>query len=92
VRSIGGGENPVMEPSKDTVERSVQQALKDLEQITEEIRLKLHLGSMEAKDRWNSTLEPKLLEARKRAREAGQASGEFIQEVVAALRAFSKSI
>ena len=77
---------------KDALEESVAQALADLESVTDEIRVKLHLASMDANATWNEKLEPRLFEARLHAREAKVASKAAVEDVVQAFRAFVASL
>jgi hypothetical protein len=44
--------------------------LEEMKMLRDEIRLDLHLAGMELKDRWRE-LEPKVLEAERRAEEVG---------------------
>ena len=81
-----------MGTAKTTLETSLDQALADLETVSDEIRLKLHLASMDAQDTWNATLEPRLFEARLHAREAKHASKAVIDDAVKAFRAFAAQL
>lgn len=70
----------------------VDEAFAVLERLAGEIQLKLHLAGMEAKDAWSRELEPRLFEARTHAREAKDASGKAVDDVIEALRALSASL
>lgn len=70
-------------------ERSLEEAAAELETLGDEIRLKLHLGSMEANTLWTKTLEPRLFEARAHAREAKAASIAAVEDTIKALKDFS---
>lgn len=72
--------------------KPLDDTLGELEELAEEIRLKIHLAGMEAKTKWNETLEPKLFEARTHAREASDASRRSVEDVVNALRSFARSL
>lgn len=72
--------------------KTFENALGELEELAEEIRLKLHLANMDAKTTWDETLEPKLFQARQLARDATDASKHSVEEAVNALRNFSKSL
>jgi len=74
------------------ISKSIEHALADLETVSDEIRVKLHLAGMEANDTWNKKLEPKLLEARAHARDAKAASKAAIEDAVKAFREFAKSL
>lgn len=77
---------------KDSLETSIDQALADLETVSDEIRVKLHLAGMDANTTWNETLEPRLFEARIHAREAKEASKAVVENVVKAFREFAASL
>ena len=80
-------------PTKKTpIHDSIEHALADLETITEEIELKLHLASMDAKTTWNDKLEPKLHDARVHAREAKTASKAAIDDAVKAFKKFAAAL
>ncbi len=51
----------------------------DLKRMADEVRLKLHLGGMEAKERWRA-LEPKLHEAHAKVEARGEQVGDAVQE------------
>jgi ElaB/YqjD/DUF883 family membrane-anchored ribosome-binding protein len=73
-------------------EPTAAQALAELEQLADEIQVKLHLAGMDAKDTWANKLEPRLHEARIHAREAKDASKKLVAEVATAFRDFSASL
>jgi len=77
---------------KDALEESIHQALADLESVADEIRVKLHLASMDANTTWNEKLEPRLFEAREHAREAKDASKAAVEGVVKAFREFAAAL
>ena len=81
-----------MKTNKTPLEASVDEALSDLERVTGEIRVKLHLAGMDANVAWNEKLEPRLFEARAHASEAKAASKAAIDQAVKAFRDFAASI
>jgi hypothetical protein len=66
--------------------------LAELEKIAESIRVKIHLASMDAKDTWSKSLEPKIFEVKERARHAGETSRDAVRELVARLEIFYGSL
>jgi hypothetical protein len=72
-------------------DQGLNEAVAQMEQLADEIRLKIHLAGMDAKDAWSS-LEPRLEEARKHAREASHASSVAIDETLDAFRKFAASL
>jgi len=67
----------------------LERMLGELEGLADDIRVRLHLANLEAKTLWNDTLEPRLFEARDKAREASHASKVALDETVERLKAFS---
>lgn len=70
-----------MKESMKDVRKSVNRGLDELEVIADEIRVRLHLGGMDAKDAWKK-LEPRLAEAREHAKSASDASKKAFQDIV----------
>lgn len=76
----------------DDLEKQVDFAIAELETLTDEIRVKLHLAGMDANDVWNQKLEPRLADARRHARDAKTASKAAIDDTIAAFKDFQKSL
>lgn len=74
------------------IEKTVNEALSELEQLGEEIRLKLRLAEMDASTTWREKLEPRLFQARVHAAEAKEASKLAIHETLEAFKQFSASL
>ncbi len=72
-------------------EKHVNEVLNELERITDEIRVKIHLGGMDAKDAWKK-LEPKLEDAKAHANTATDASKKALNEIAKAFRDFGASL
>lgn len=65
------------------VQQGAKERLERLQTLRDEIRLDLHLAGMDLKDRWRE-LEPKVLEAERRAEEVGgKALDELVQRLLA---------
>jgi transposase len=63
-----------------------------LRTLRDEVRLQLHLGSMDAKDEWRR-LEPRLESAfDQAAKEVTEASRTVVEEATAALQRFKKNV
>jgi hypothetical protein len=86
------GKAPNTQATKTPLEQSIDEALLELEKLTDEIRVKLHLASMDANVAWNEKLEPRLFEARGHASEAKAASKHAIDDAVKAFKAFAASL
>jgi hypothetical protein len=78
--------------TKGDLRKGIDAALSDLEQLADEVRVKLHLANLQAKDTWNRKLEPRLDQARRHAQEATSASKAAVEETVKALREFARSL
>jgi hypothetical protein len=74
------------------IKKQLSDVLTELEAVSDEIRVKLHLAGMDANDAWNKTLEPKLLDARKHAHDAKEASKAALQDTLAAFKDFQKRL
>ena len=81
-----------MGTSSTALEQSIDKAINDLESVADQIRVKLHLASMDANVMWNEKLEPRLFEARVHASEAKLASKAAIEDAVKAFEAFARSL
>jgi hypothetical protein len=77
---------------KNDLEHTIDEALNELEAVTDEIRVKLHLAGMDANDLWDKKLAPRLEEARAHAKEAKVASKKVIDDTVRAFREFAGSL
>lgn len=75
-----------------SIEASIDGALDEIETLADEIRVKLHLASMDARDVWNRDLSPRLDHAREHAKDAKGASKKAINDTLAALRSFSATL
>jgi hypothetical protein len=73
------------------LKQHLRAVLADLEALRDEIRLDLHLASMDARDRWRE-LEPHLDQARVRAREVSKAAGEELADLARRARAVRDAI
>jgi|HubBroStandDraft_6_1064221.scaffolds.fasta_scaffold1620904_2 hypothetical protein len=73
------------------VEREVDAALREIEQAADEIRVKVHLAGMDAKDAWRK-LEPKLDAAKAHAKTASKDTLSALDEVKKAFNNFAASL
>lgn len=56
----------------------------DVRQLADELELKIHLASMEARDRWHE-LQPRLVELERAIEDQGQRAGQALSEQLTAL-------
>ncbi|MBZ4420408.1 hypothetical protein [Myxococcus sp. RHSTA-1-4] len=65
------------------VQQGMKERLERMKTLRDEIRLDLHLAGMDLKDRWRE-LEPKVLEAERRAEEVGvRVLDELVERLLA---------
>jgi hypothetical protein len=69
----------------------VKKGLEHLRTLRDEVRVRLHLAGMEAKQEWNK-LEPHLLDVEQAAREASEASRRAVAEAVESLKKLRQSL
>ena len=72
---------------KDVLAKGVER----LQSLRDEVRVRLHLASMEAKEEWNK-LEDHLLGVEKAASQATEASRELLGKAVDKIEAFRKKL
>jgi hypothetical protein len=69
----------------------LQQGLTSLQTLRDEVRVRLHLAGMEAKDAWGK-LEPTILDAEKLADDVSEASRNALHEILQKLKDFRASL
>ncbi len=69
----------------------LRKSLERLQTLRDEVRVRLHLGSLDIKDQWRK-LEPLLGEVEKRAQELTEASHDALQDAVKRVEALRSSL
>jgi hypothetical protein len=69
----------------------IQKSVALMKTLRDEVRVKLHLAGMEAKDRWNK-LESNLVDIERAAQDASDASSRAVAEAVGAIKSFRDSL
>ncbi|MGK4002593.1 hypothetical protein WMF31_08215 [Sorangium sp. So ce1036] len=69
----------------------LQKSLEALQTLRDEIRVRLHLAGMEAKDAWGK-LEPTLLDAEKLAEDVSETSRNALRDIVEKVKEFRSSL
>lgn len=78
---------------QDGLRRELNATLDELRTLRDEIRVQLHLAGMDAKDRWNRDLEPRLFSMEKRVeREVGDATRSALHELAESMRRFRDNL
>ena len=78
--------------SKSDHRRGMDEAMRELEQVADEVRVKLHLAGMGVSDTWKETLEPRLFAARIHAKEATLASKAALEDALKVFRRLAKEL
>lgn len=89
----GGGVRTIAAMASDKAERAKRwsQAVRQLEAMAGEIRVQLHLGGMELRERWEA-LEPKLRHAGGTVTEVTDAAVEAVEELVERTRELAHAL
>jgi hypothetical protein len=72
--------------------KQINDVLSQIEATADEIRVQVHLAGLDVGDIWNKKLEPRLLDARKHACDAKEASKAALESTLQALRDFQKTL
>jgi CBS domain-containing protein len=73
------------------LQKELRRGLERLQALRDEVRVRLHLGSLELKDQWRK-LEPHLGDVEKKAEELSEASRAAIHDAVRRLETFRSSL
>lgn len=74
------------------IKHEVERNLSKMSTLRDEIRVQLHLASLDAKREWDEKLEPKIAEAEGAAKQATEATKAALEEVVNRLEKFAKQL
>lgn len=73
-----------MSQSTDDLKADIEKGLAQMQTLRDEVRVRLHLAGMDAKDEWNK-LEPKLAEVERAAETLTDATQRAINDAVKSL-------
>ena len=73
------------------VKEELKKGLERLQTLRDEVRVRLHLGGLDAKEEWNK-LEPHLLDVERAAHEATEASRRAVNDAVERLKKLRSSL
>lgn len=77
--------------AKDDIKAELQKGLASLQTMRDEIRVRIHLAGMDAKDAWNK-LEPAVYEAERLVEEVSEEARTAMNELVAKARELRASL
>jgi len=80
-----------MSDTASELKNELKKSLSHLQTLRDEVRVRLHLASMDLKDQWNK-LEPHLADVEKKAVDASEASRTLIHDAVKKLEKFRASL
>ncbi len=72
----------------DDVKNEVNKGIEKLTMLRDEVKLHIHLASLDAKQEWNDKLEPRINEVQNAAHNATEASRQAVHELVAHVEGF----
>ncbi len=79
--------------TQEGLKHELEMTLDEVRKLAGEIRVQLHLAGMDAKDKWNRELEPKLFSLEKNMeREISDATHEGLRDLRKAFRDFRESL
>jgi hypothetical protein len=81
-----------MSQSTDDLKAELKKSLELLRTIRDEVRVKLHLAGMEAKEEAWKKLEPRIDAVERMAHEASEASRAAVADVVKVLKEFRETL
>jgi hypothetical protein len=76
-----------MNHTKTELREELKKSVAALQTLRDEVRVKLHLATLEAKAEWNK-LEPHLLDLERAAEEATEASRHAVDEAIKKVKSF----
>ena len=74
-----------MSQTTNELKSEIEKGIATMQTLRDEVRVRLHLAGMEAKDEWNK-LEPHLAEVERTAEQLTDATGRAITDAVTRLR------
>ena len=78
--------------SKEEIKSEVTKGLEKLGTLRDEVKLHLHLATLDAKTEWNEKLEPRIDEALQSAQQLTHGSSTVIQDVLGRVEAFLEKL
>ncbi len=76
----------------DNIKHEVDKGIEKLATLRDEVRLHLHLATMDAKQEWDAKLAPRVLEVEQTAKEISDASRTAVNELVFKVELFLEGL
>ncbi len=70
------------------IKEEVDKSIEKLAVLRDEVKLQLHLASLDAKQEWDETLEPKIFEVEEAAKHVTESTRSTAKELIARLEDF----
>ena len=74
------------------VKNELSKSLERLATLRDEVKVRLHLAELDAKQEWDEKLEPLIIELPGKAGQLGETSREKVHELVAKVESFSSKL
>lgn len=71
-----------------TIKAEVEKSIEKLVGMRDEVRVRLHLASLDARQEWDDKIAPHVLEAESAAKSLTEASRAKVQDAIAKVEAF----
>lgn len=71
-----------------TIKVEVERNLEKLETLRDEVRVRLHLATLDAKQEWDEKLAPRVVDIQRSAKEFTESSRSALSEIVSRLEDF----
>ncbi len=72
----------------DDIKQEFEKGLTKLTELRDEVKIQLHLASLDAKKEWDDTLSPKLFEVEQSAKNFSESSRTTVNDLVAKVEDF----
>jgi hypothetical protein len=72
----------------DDVKNEISKSLEKLATLRDEVKVRLHLAELDAKQEWDEKIDPVITELQGKAGQLGESSREKVQELVAKVEGF----
>jgi hypothetical protein len=73
------------------LQTEIKKLSQSLETLRDEVRVRIHLGAMDAKDAWNK-MEPQIAAAERAAEHVSESSREALKKALQAVKQFRASL